>query len=157
MEIQSSILTWKIPWAEDPGGLHPMGSQRAGHNWGTNTHIVDLQCCVSFVRTAKWFSYTYQLLFSHSVVSNSSRPHRLQPARLPCPSPSPRVCSNSCPLSQDAIQPSHPLSSPSPPVFHLSQHQGVFQWVSSAYQMAKVLELQLQHQSFQWIFRVDFL
>ena len=52
----------------------------------------------------------------------------------------------------DAIQPSHPLSSPSPPAFHLSQHQGLFQWVSSSYQVADVLELQLQHQSFQWIF-----
>ena len=57
----------------------------------------------------------------------------------------------------DAIQPSHSLSSPSPPAFHLSQHQGLFQWVSSLHQMAKVLELQLQHQSFQWIFRTDFL
>ena len=55
----------------------------------------------------------------------------------------------------DAIQPSHPLSSPSPPAFNLSQHQGLFQWVSSLHQMAKVLEL--QHQCFQWIFRTDFL
>ena len=52
----------------------------------------------------------------------------------------------------NAIQPSHPLSSPSPPVFNLSQHQGLFQWVGSSYQVAKVLELQLQHQPFQWIF-----
>ena len=57
----------------------------------------------------------------------------------------------------DAIQPSHPLSSPSSPAFSLSQHQGLFQWVSSLHQVAKVLEFQLQHQSFQWIFRIDFL
>ena len=57
----------------------------------------------------------------------------------------------------DAIQPSHPLLSPSPPAFNLSQHQGLFQWVSSSNQVAKVLEFQLQHQSFQWIFRTDFL
>ena len=56
----------------------------------------------------------------------------------------------------DAIQPSHPLWSPSPPAFNLSQHQGLFQWVSSLHQVAKVLELPLQHQSFQWIFRTDF-
>jgi len=56
----------------------------------------------------------------------------------------------------DAIQPSHPLLSPSPPTFNLSQHQGLFKWVSSSHQVAKVLELQLQHQSFQWIFRTDF-
>ena len=58
----------------------------------------------------------------------------------------------------DAVQPSHPLSPPSPPALNLSQHQGLFQWVSSSHQVAKVLELQLQHQSFQWIlisFRID--
>ena len=55
----------------------------------------------------------------------------------------------------DAIQPAHPLSSPSPSLFYLSQHQGLFQWVSSSHQVAKVLEL--QHQSFQWIGRIDFL
>ena len=57
----------------------------------------------------------------------------------------------------DAIQPSHPLSSPSTPDFNLSQHQGLFKWVSSSHQVAKGLEFQLQHQSFQWIFRTDFL
>ena len=61
------------------------------------------------------------------------------------------------PLSYDAIQPSHPLLSPSPPAFNLSQHQGPFQWVSSLHQVAKALELHLQHQSFQRIFRTDFL
>ena len=55
----------------------------------------------------------------------------------------------------NAIQPTHPLSSPSPPALNLSQHQGLFQWVSSLHQVAKALEL--QHQSFQWIFRTDFL
>jgi len=49
----------------------------------------------------------------------------------------------------DAIQPSHPLSSPSPPAFNLSQHQGLFQVISSLHQVAKVLEFQLQYQSFQ--------
>ena len=57
----------------------------------------------------------------------------------------------------DAIRPSHPLSPPSPPALNLFQHQGLFQWVGSSHQVAKVLELQLQHQSLQWIFRVDFL
>ena len=57
----------------------------------------------------------------------------------------------------DAIQPFHSLSSPSPPALNLSQHQGLSQWISSSHQVAKVLELQLQHQSFQWIFRTDFL
>ena len=64
----------------------------------------------------------------------------------------------------DAIQPSHPLSSHSPPAFNLSQHLGlrkdfsfIRKWVSSSHKVVKVLDLQLQHQSFQWIFRTDFL
>ena len=56
----------------------------------------------------------------------------------------------------DAIQPSHPLSSPSP-AFNLSQNQGLFKWVSLLHWVAKVLEFQLQHQSFQWIVRTNFL
>ena len=55
----------------------------------------------------------------------------------------------------DAIQPSHPLLSPSPPALNLSQHQGLFQSVSSSHHVAKVLEFQLQHQSFQWTPRTD--
>ena len=55
----------------------------------------------------------------------------------------------------DAIQPSHPLSSPSSPAFNLSQHQALFKWVSTLHQVAKVLEFQLQHQSFQWTPRSD--
>ena len=57
----------------------------------------------------------------------------------------------------DATQSSHHLSSPSPPALNLSQHQGLFKWVRSLHQVAKVLEFQLQHQSSQWIFRTDFL
>ena len=57
----------------------------------------------------------------------------------------------------DAIQPSHPWSSHSPPIFNLSQNQGLFKWVSSSHQVAKILEFQLQHQSFQWTLRTDFL
>jgi len=57
----------------------------------------------------------------------------------------------------DAIQPSHPLSSPSPPGLNLSQQQGLFKWGSSLHQVANVLEFQRQHQSSQWIFMTDFL
>ena len=57
----------------------------------------------------------------------------------------------------DVIQPSHPLSPPSPHALNLSQHQGPFKWVSSSHQVAKVLEFQLQHQSFQWTPRTDLL
>ena len=72
-------------------------------------------------------------------------------AKPPCPSPTPRVHPNSWHWVSDDIQPSHPLASPSPPALNLSQHQGIFKWVSSSHQVAKVLDFQLQHQSFQWI------
>ena len=96
----------------------------------------------------------YMLLFSQHVVSDSLRPHGLQHARPPCPSPSPGVYSDSCPLSQ-WCHPTVLSLSPSPPAISLSQHQGLFQWVSSSHQVTKVSKL--QHQSFQWIFRTDFL
>ena len=95
--------------------------------------------------------------FSHSVVSNSLQPHGLQHARLPCWSPTPGACSKPCPLSRWC----HPTISSSvipflllPSIFP-SIRQGLFQWVSSSYQVARVLEFQLQHQSFQWTPRAD--
>ena len=69
----------------------------------------------------------------------------------------PELAQTHVPWVSDAIQPSCPLLSPFPPTFYISQHQGLFQWVSSSHQVAKVLELQLQYQSFRWIFRTDFL
>ena len=75
-------------------------------------------------------------------------PHGLQHAKLPCPSPSPGTLLNLWPLTQWC----HPTSSSSairsPPALNLSQHEGLFQWVGSLHQVAKVLELQLQHQVF---------
>ena len=100
-----------------------------------------------------WISLPSMSPFSsvHSVVSDSSRPHEPQHARSPCPSPTPEVYPNHVHWVGDAIQPSHPLPFPSSPALNLSQHQGLFRWVSSPHQVAKVLEFQLQ--SFQWIFR----
>ena len=96
--------------------------------------------------------------FSHSVMSDSLQPHGLQHASaFPILHQPPKLIQTCVHQVGDAIQPSHLLSSPSPPAFNLSQHQALFQWVSSLHQAAKVLEFQLQHQSFQWIFRTDFL
>ena len=78
--------------------------------------------------------------FSRSVVSDSLRPHELQHTRPPCPSPTPEFTQTHVHWVSDAIQPSHPLSSPSPPAFNLSQHQGLFKCVNSLHQVAKVLE-----------------
>ena len=98
-----------------------------------------------------------QFQFSRSVVSSSLRPHEPQHIRPPCPSPTLRLYPNPCPLSQW----SHPTISSSVVPFtswtQYSQNQGLFKWVISLHQVAKVLEFQLQHQSFQWTPRTDLL
>ena len=95
--------------------------------------------------------------FSHAVMSDPLWPHRLQYARPPCPSPTPGVYQTHVHWLSDAIQPSHSLSSPSLPTFNLPQHQGLFNWVSSPHQTARVLEFQLKHKSFQRTLRTDLL
>ena len=85
------------------------------------------------------------------------RPHEPQHARPPCLSPTPGVHPNPCPLSRWC----HPTISssvvPLSSAFSLCKHQGLFKWVSSSHQVPKVLELQLQHQSYQWTPRTDLL
>ena len=100
---------------------------------------------------------SHSVQFSCSVMFNSLRPHESQHARPPCPSPTPRIHSNSHPSSwwcHPAISSSVVTSPPAP---NPSQHQGLFQWVKSSNQVAKWLQLPFQHQSFQWIFRSDLL
>ena len=80
--------------------------------------------------------------FGRSVVSDSLRPHESQHARPPCPSPPPEFSQTHVHRVSDAIQPSHPLLSPSP-THNPSQHQSLFQWVNSSHEVAKVLELEL--------------
>ena len=86
---------------------------------------------------------THSVQFSRSVLSDSLRPHELQHARPPCPSPTPGVHSNSCPSSQWCHPAISSSVSPSPPAPNPSQHQSLFQWVKSLHEVAKVLELQL--------------
>ena len=96
--------------------------------------------------------------FSRSIESDSLRPHESQHTTPPGPSPTPGDYSNSCSSSwwcHPAI--SSTVVPPSPPAPNCSQHQGLFQWVNSLHQVAKVLEFQLQHQSFQWTPRTDLL
>ena len=81
--------------------------------------------------------------------------HGPQHSRPPCPSPTPDFSQTHVHRVGDAIQPSHPPLSPYPPALNLSQNQGFFKWVSSSHQVAKVLEFQIQHQSF--ITNISFL
>jgi len=91
-----------------------------------------------------------KLLFSHSVISDSLWPMDCSMPSFPVLQYLPEFAQAHVHWLDDAIQPSYPLSPPSLLSFTLSQHRGLFQWVSSSYQVAKVLEFQLQHQSFQY-------
>ena len=117
------------------------------------------------LRQPWWFNLQFSLAqFSLSSVQFSVRLCSVQLVPMDCSTPGlpvhhwiPEFAQTQVHWVSDAIQPSHPLSSPSPPAFNLSQHQGLFQWVSSLHQVAKVLELQLQHQFnlTTWVFLVQ--
>ena len=118
-------------------------------------HFIATSC--EWTIWSTWDSAFSSVQFSGSVVSDSLWPHELQHARLPCPSPVPGVHPNPCPLSRWG----HPTISssviPFSSALNLSQHQGLFKWVNSSHQVAKLLELKPQHQSFQWTPRTDLL
>ena len=155
METHSSVLAWRIPGTEEPGGLPSMGSHRVGHDWSDlaaaaemflithSNYLIDtdlfssicllkrtLVVCIfqgicsfhwrflnngcKIIKTFPYYSLDFYVIFSdnpffysffssvqfsHSVMSNSLWPHELQHARPPCPSPTPGVHPNSCPLS----------------------------------------------------------
>ena len=98
--------------------------------------------------TQKLLSNSVQ--FSCSVVSDSLQPHGLAACQASLSITNSRSSPKFMSIESVTIQPSHPLLSPSPLVFDLSQHQSLFQWVSSSHQVARVLEFQPQPQSFQW-------
>ena len=131
-----------------------------------NWRIITLQYCDGFCHPSTWICQRYTCVILPPSVQFSSvdesSPTLCDP--MDCSTPGLPVHHQFLEFTQthvhwvcDAIQPSHPLSSPSPPTFNLSQHQGLFQWVTSSHHVAKGLEFQLQHQSFQWIFRTGFL
>jgi len=113
--------------------------------YGSTSHPLFLEFSFLASRTLGNYSFI-SVQFSRSVMSDSLWPHEPQHTRPPCPSPTPESTQTHVHRVGDAIQPSHPLSSPSPPALNLSQHQGLFKWVSSLHEVAKVLEFQLQHQ-----------
>ena len=137
----SSILAWWIPWPVEPGGLLTHTDTHTLRH--THTHIY---CCWSIQ-----FSSVTESCPTLCDPMDHSMPG------LPVHHQLPEFTQTHVHWVGDAIQLSHPLLPPSPPAFNLSQHQGLFQRVSSSHQVAKVLEFQLQQQFFQWIFRTDFL
>ena len=186
MVTHSSILAWEIPWTEKPGSLQSMGSQRVRHDLATK-HQQPTLLSPSYHEAGLLSSYALTLILTGIPVLSAiylPQPRTDKPVPPSLQTPISSV-GQSCPILcdpmncstpglpvhhkllelaqthvhqvSDAIQPSHPLLSSSPPAFDLSQHQGLFQWISSSHQVAKVLELKLQHQSFQWIFRTDLL
>ena len=120
--------------------------------WFAKNHTANFEKSQSRIQfiASKLYALSAKVQFSCSVMSNSLRPpvhHQLLEFTL-----------THVHWVGNAIKLTHPLVSPSSPsAFNLSQHQGLSRWVSSSHQVAKVLEFQLQHQSFQWIFSTDFL
>ena len=211
MATHSSLLTWNIPWTEEPARLysprdhrethmteqlhllpigtwwsrqvgawllspspplllslpygapfsmkrssclscrHPEGDQKQTYMQTSKNHCLPsyLEAIIYFLTFLCLFICTWSVAKSYVTLCDPKHPRFLALHRLP------QFAQTHVHWVSDAIQPSHFLS-PTSPSFSLSQHQGLFRWASSLHQVAKVLELQLQHQSFQWIFRTDF-
>ena len=121
MATHFSILAWKIPWTEEPGGLQSMGLRRAGHDW----------VCMLSVQ----FSSVTQSCPTLCDPMKRSTPG------LPVHHQLPEFTQTHVRRVSDAIQPSHPLSSPAPPAPNPSQHQSLFQWVNSSHEVALYLSI----------------
>ena len=168
--LQGNILEhwWTCP--AQPNGSYALGWKTIpDHSVRPKTDTLGISMFLKFLSFSSIFTFSRAhmcfiiLILLATYFQFSSVPqlyptlcNPMQHARLPCPSPTPGAYSNSCPSRQLCHPTSRSLSSPYPPAFNLSQHQCLFKWVTS-HQVAKVLEFQLQHQSFQWIFRTDFL
>ena len=112
--------------------------------WVSNSYYPQHPLWALFSCDYPWITASASSIqFSHSVVSDSLRPHESQHTRLPVHHYFPEFTQTHVHWICDAIQPSHPWSSPSPPAPNPSQHQSLFQWVNSSHEVAKVLEFQL--------------
>ena len=148
-----TFMHWRRKWqptpvflpeesqGREPGGLLSMGSYRVGHDW----------CDLAAAYLSVQFSPVAQLCLTLCNPMNRSTPG------LPIHHQLSEFTQTHVHWVSDAIQPSHPLSSPSPLAPNPSQHQGLFWWVNSSHEVAKVLEFQLQHQFFKWTPRTDLL
>ena len=155
MAPYSSILAWKIPWMEEPGGLQSMGSRRVGHDWTTS---LSLFTCMHWRRkwqptpvflpgeSQEWGSLVGCRLWGRSELDMTSDSAATAAAGLPVYHQLPEFTQTHDHQVGDAVQPSHPLSFPSPSAPNPSQHQSLYQWVqwvNSSHEVAKVLEFQL--------------
>ena len=153
MATNSSILPWRRPWTERLGRLQSMGSQILN----TTEWLTCLDLNLFFYLQIFVYHDEVQFTLVAQLCPTLCDPMDCSMPGFPVHHQLPEFTQTQVHWVGDANQPSHPLSSPSLPSFNLSQHQGIFKWVSSLHQVAKVLKFQLQHQSFQWIFRIDFL
>ena len=167
----ASPTQWTWIWAncrslwrtEEPGMLQSMGLQSWTwlKDWTAKTMV---RKASSFSRFSTTLVIFLCLNFRHPSCCSVTKSCSTMCDPMDCSNPGfpvlhclPQFVQTPVHWVSDAIHLSHPLSHPSLLALNLAQHQDLFQWVSSLYQVAKLLEFQLQHQSFQWIFRVDIL
>ena len=172
MATHSSILAWRMPWTEEPGHssqgwkeldttatlLNFLEVQGSGICQHVLLKVTTCYCIINILPLRKRPLQTLvQFSCCHIQLLNWSTPsfpvhHQASLSIINSQSLLKLMSIELVMLSNHLI-----LSSLSPPAFNLSQHKGLFQWVSSSHHVAKVLELQLQHQSFQWMFRTNIL
>ena len=143
-------------WTGRPGELQSMGSWRVWHDWVAKLNWTELNSPIPVHFSSlipKMLMFTLAISSFSSVTQSCLTlydPMNRSTPGLPVHHQLLQFTQTHAHRVGDAIQPSHPLLSPSPPAPNPSQHQGLFQWVSSSHEVAKVLEFQLQHQSCQW-------
>ena len=155
-DLSSSSLTLSLAILDPPMRLRKASSFLSSYFWFLpfpfHTFLGFPPLCLHYPSILVFFHFclgSFDILtvssvqFSCSVVSDSLRPHELQHARPPCPSPTPGVHSDSRSSSWWCHPAISSSSSPSPPAPNPSQHQSLFQWVNSSHEVAKVLEFQL--------------
>ena len=146
--LRAGALRW--PWGMEWGGRWEGGS-----GWGT--HVNPWLIHVNVWQKPLQYCKVIQLSSVAQSYPTLCDPMNRNTPGLPAHHKLPEFTRTHAHQVSEAIQPSHPLLSPSPPAPNPSQHQGLFHWVNSSHEVAKLLEFQLQYQSFQWIPRTDLL
>ena len=143
MATHSSTLAWKIPWMKEPHRLQSMGSQRVGHNWATSLFLFFKKNGIFVQWNFRQKNMNSSVQFSPSVTSDFCDPMECSAPGFPVHHQLPELAQTHIHPIGDTIQPSHPLSSPSPPALNVFQHRGHFKWVSSSHEVAKVFSFSI--------------